>query len=513
MGMNSSRFKPEIYFRLIHPLMSVSVSVTGVLAVIWLVGANFGIAAPRTGTILAVLFAPILEAVVGNILYRERAGIANRVRELILYLIVLYLLLSIARPGPFVERFMPTLAQVMPVIAATVAWLIAYVFHDRLRGRESLLQAYHGKNGAVLRRAVLERQHDMALTVGHLRKARGLMAGLFALQVVLLLLAHLDFLETSAIREGGGAFVMLIFYGVSAIATIGNLNTFIQEYAANGEGLPVPLRFHRRRSLAAAALIVLVIILSFALSRNESILPIEAIGDFFRWFASLFERDVEFAPEPPPPQQTPQQPIPPEMLELLEQGEDQRPPLWLRILARLLERLALGALIVGGAVLLFGPLFSPAFRKALKEFRPRPFLQELLRNLRRRMRIIGRLIRSGFWRRRRRPEDETEEQTEANEAWRESQWKPGLRKRRQMDRVVQVFVDVTRWGEKRGLRYTRNQAATEYLRAVAVLRPERYADAHAVADTFCEARFSRHLLTRVQMREYVVAAKRITATE
>jgi len=346
----------------------------------------------------------------------------------------------------------------MPIIAAAIAWLIAYVFHDRLRGRESLLQAYHGKTGAELRRAVLDRQHDMALTVGHLRKARGLMGALFVLQVVLLLLAHLDF-----VRESAGAFVMIV--------------------------------------------------LSFALSRNESILPIEAIGDFFRWFASLFERDVDLELEPPRVEETPQQQLPPEMMELLEQTEDRQPPLWLRIIARLLERLAIGALIVGGVVLLFGPLFSPAFRKALKEFRPRPFLQELLRNLRRRMRIIGRLIRSGFWRRRRRPEDETEEHAEANEAWRERQWKPGIRKQRQMDRVVRVFVDVTRWGEKRGLRYTRNQAATEYLRAVAVLRPERYTDAHAVADTFCEARFSRHLLTRAQMREYVVAAKRITATE
>ena len=58
--MNSSRFKPELYRSVIHPLMSISVASTGVVATIWLVGANVGLTGPRTGTVIAVIFATIL---------------------------------------------------------------------------------------------------------------------------------------------------------------------------------------------------------------------------------------------------------------------------------------------------------------------------------------------------------------------------------------------------------------------------------------------------------------------
>ncbi|MFW5737323.1 MAG: DUF4129 domain-containing protein [Spirochaetota bacterium] len=510
--MSSSQHKAEIYRVLIHPAMSIAIATTSVLSLIWLVNVNIGVAAPRAGTIAAVLLAPILEAVVGNILFRERAGIGNRVRELVLFLAVLYAVFSAVRGGPFGRRFEPSADQILPMLAATVAWLIAFVFHNRLRGREALLRSFHGLHGAELRHAVLERQHEMAITVRAMRKARGLIGGLFVTLCMLAVLATLDPLDVSVLRPGSGAFAMLVLYGIASIVIIGSLNAFIEEYAANGEGLAVPLRLQRRRSVLAAVLIVAVLVLAFALSRAQAILPIEAIGDFFRWLAGLFESDrlpAEAPPfQPPPPDQTL-----PDVSEMFGELEPTEPPLWIRIVAELLARVARTALIVGGLALLVAPLFSANFRRALKSFKPRQFIVELFRNLRRRLRILARFLRHGLRGRRRGEAAGEDPDDRSPDAWREKQWKPTLRKRMQMDHVVQVFVSVTRWGHKHGLDYHRSEAAREYLRRVAELRPEHYADAVFVAETFCEARFSRHLVPRAKMREYGQAAKRIAGSD
>ena len=446
----------------------------------------------------------------GNILFKQRMGIGNRVRELAIYLIVLYVIYSLVRSGPLLDRFLPSLDQILPLLAVAGGWMVAFAFHNRLRGREHLLRIFHGAEGPELRRRVLDHQHEMALTVHQLRRARGLIGSIFIALCTLAVLATLDLLGTSVLRAGSGAFVFLVLYGVSSIAAIGSLNTFIEEYAANGEGLSVPLRFQRRRSIVASAIIVLVLVLAFALSRNESILPVEAIGDFFRWLASLFNRERELDVAPPQLQQSPDTEPPPSMRDIIP-VEDREPPLWLRIIARLMERLAITAAIIGGAVLIFGPLFSPAFREALKQLKPKQFILELFRNLQRRLRVVRRLLRNSLRRRRRQRGEEQEPLPAESESWRETQWRPNLRKRRQMDRVVQVFVHITHWGRRHNISYSPTQGAREYLRLVAELYPEHYQDAVFVADTFCEARFSRHLVPRTTMREYAQAAKRITS--
>ncbi|TVQ26002.1 MAG: DUF4129 domain-containing protein [Spirochaetaceae bacterium] len=485
--------------------MSVSVSVTAVLASLWLASAIVGLASPGVGVVAVVLLAALVEATVGNLLYRERAGIANRVRELIIYLLVVYLVASLWRPGPLSGRFEPALAQIVPVAAAGFAWLIAFVFHNRLRGREALLRAFHAKYDDELRHAVLDRQHDMTLTVAELRQARKLIGGFFFVLCLLAVLGSFDFMPDQVPATAAGAFVLLVLYGVTAIATMGALNIFMEEYAANGEGIAVPVRFGRRRAILVTVLIVGVFALAFALSRTQSLLPLDAIARFFEWLSSLFTREgAEREAVDLPRFEAPG--LNPALAELIAQSEEYQPPLWLRLLVRLVQRLFVAALIVGAIVLVFGPLFSPAFRDALRRFRPGDFLRDLLSRWRLRWRVLKRLLRIG---RRRSRADDAERTDTDRPVGRDALWKPSLRKRRQMDRVVAVFVSVTAWGARHGLPYRRSEAAHDYLGRIAALYPQTYPDARTVADIFCEARFSRQIVSFAQMREYAQAAKRI----
>jgi hypothetical protein len=82
-----------------------------------------------------------------------------------------------------------------------------------------------------------------------------------------------------------------------------------------------------------------------------------------------------------------------------------------------------------------------------------------------------------------------------------------------MDRVVAIFASVAKWGSRHGIPYVRTLAATEYLRRIATLRPEHYADTRLLADVFSRARFSREMVPRSEMSSYITAAKRITRSE
>ncbi len=512
--MNSLRSRPELYRSVIHPLMSISISVTGILAFSWMVSTLLNQGAPRFVTIIGIVLAGVLEAVAGNILYKERAGIGNRVRELIMYLIVAYGALSITRPGPVAERFEPGFAQIPGMIAIALCWLVAFAFHNRLRGREALLRTFSGKRGEALRRAVLDRQHDMALTVGHLRKARKIITSLFVVLCVLGIFATFEFMPTEALTAASGAFVMLVLYGISSISVAGALNSFIEEYAANGEGLAIPARMGRRRGALVVIIVSTAVVLGFALSRSESLLPIEIFGRFFEWLGSLFAREPaeQTVTEMPPP---PQADLPPDVLQELRDMEPVVPPLWVRLLATILRRAVLAAAIVIGVVLVFGPLLSPSFRKGLGEIKPRAFLKRLWSLLRTRWRMLKhalRLFARGGWRRSRRS-GEGAEQDGSLGRHAGARWKPSIRKRRQMDRVVAVFASVAKWGGRHGVPYVHSLAASEYLRRIATLRPEHYADTKVLSDVFARARFSQELIGRSEMSAYFAAAKRVTRSE
>ncbi len=505
--MNSLSSRAEFYRSLIHPLMSIGVSVSGALALGWLISTLVGQGAPRVETVIAVVLAGIVEAVAGNLLYQERAGIGNRVRELLIYLLVVYAVLSLLGSGPLAERFAPGWGQIPALILVGLCWTIAFVFHNRLRGREALLRTFAGRHGPQLRSAVIDCQHDMALTVGELRRARSLIGGFFVLLCIVTLLGTFEFMPTEQLVPASGAFVTLVLYGIVSVWVIGALNIFIEEYAANGEGLAVPLRLGRRRGVLVALIILLVFVTAFVVSSEEGILPLEAIGDFFRWLGNLLRREreplespLEQVPESPPP-------LPPDVMEQLSGMEPVLPPLWIRLLASLIRRVVVYTAVVLGAVLLFGPLFSASFRKGLRELNLRHSLKRLVSVLRTRWRILKHLLQCSLRRSQRPSLAEREEPAPASGS---RSWKPSIRKRRQMSRVVSVFVSITRWGKTHGVPYGRTLAATEYLRAVATLYPEHYADTQTLARIFGEARFSRHLVSISRMREYVGAAKRIT---
>ncbi len=450
--MKSSSPRPELFRTLLHPAISVTVSTSAVLAALSLMARLAGVSGPRGLTVAAVIVAPLVEAAVGNLLYSERAGIGNRVRELVIYLLLAYAVFSLVRPGPFAARFVPSSVQALPLIAAGIAWLHAFAIHNRLRGREGLLRAFHGKHGDLLRHALMDRQHEMALTVRELSRAQATVVGGFLFLCGLAVVAATGIFTAGNLPASSWAFILLCANGAVSALALGALNTFVDEYAANGVGLGVPFRFQRRRLVIGLVVVLAALAGAFALSRRESLLPLESLAAFFRWFGGLFDRERAPLLPQPTPQQT-SSPAQDEMLRRMPAGmEPTEPALWIRLPAQLVRRLVVAGVSAAIAVLIFGPLFSPAFRTGLKQIRPGQMLKALLSRFRRHATVLTWWFRAGVrrWFRGRRAETLArgvdERPFEAGAAATEPKWRPSILKRRQMDRVVAVFAAVAKWG-------------------------------------------------------------------
>jgi hypothetical protein len=509
--MSSSSDRPELFRNIFHPAMSVACASLATLSTIYLFAALLGLPGPRPLTVAGVILAAFVEAAVGNILFRERAGFGNRFRELVIFLLLFYVLFSLSGSGPIAARFTPGGNQLLPLLALAVTWSNAFSLHNRLRGREGLLRTFAGKHADELRRALIDRQHDMALTVREMRAARGGIAGTVLLLSVVAVVTASGVIPASELPAGGAAFVLFLAYSLVAIMTIGVINMFIEEYAAHGDGLRVPLRFHRRRFISATVVVVTVAAVAFGLSRRSSLLPFDSIVAFFRWLGSLFDRDRSL----PPPEvfqgTSAQENRYQHYMEMHEGWEPTVPPLWLRMLLEFLRRLGIAVAAAAASILIFGPLFSPAFREGITRIRPRQFARELWHRFVRRMRVLGRWLRSRGSRRRAPalPGGEPGARTPPQSR---SRWRPGVAKRRQMDRVVAVFVSITKWGAEHGLRYRHSEAAGEYLSRVATVRAELFTEFVLCREVFWEARYSRHVVPLRRMREYVRAARRITGS-
>lgn len=506
--MSSSFPKPELYRLVVHPAVSVSVSTTTVLAGVLLLSRMAG-SGPAAITIAAVILAPLVEASVGNLLFQERAGLGNRARELVIYVLLVYAAASMLRPARLVDRFVPSPDQLVPVAASAVAWFQAFGIHTRMRGREGLLRRFGGKSGTELRHALVERQHDMALTVRELKAMR---AAILSSTVLIGSLATAAALVPGVgLPIGSAAFAAVFLNVVAALVSLALTHGFIDEYEANGAGLSVPYTYQRRRLVVAALLVGLTGIGALLLSRPGDLLPFERIVAFFRWLISLFEpRESD-----PISLEFPRQVNNPMGFELLRRQllarEEVVAPLWMRMFAVMLRRLAIAIGVATGIALVFGPLLSRDFRNGVSKLSLQRILRNLSRRFRRRFVILVRWLRS----RRRAKPDRAPEPVQVVETVSDSGrigWRPGVMKRRQMDRAVAVFLTIAGWGAARGVSYHRSLGAQEYLAELAAVVPKCSEDLQFCRQVFWLARYSRIYVTRKRMRAFIAAAKRVTAT-
>jgi hypothetical protein len=447
-----------------------------------------------------LIVAAVEEAVMGNLLFKERASFVARVRELALLLALVfgYLFISFGVRSSVGFRVTPEL--IYPLTATVLQWLFSHGIHSALRERELLLNALTAKRGAALRHTLRDSSYQAGLTIRVLRNVK---AGIVAFQFLVIAL-----LITAAVlkrQPASGGTLVIALHTIGGLLVLGMLNSFEEQQLLLGSGNPLPLALERRKLLFCLVILGIAAAAVILAARNASLLPLSALIALLRRLASLFRL-----------------PVGPGLSEALQNAliERQRYYQAMRLsqplppapgpLALLMVEAARRLLrtLLGTAVFLFlvSPLLSRDFVERLRELRPFAALWKRL-NL-----LLGFALR--FWLRflrwlrfpRRQAgltvEEEGRLPAESRSGMAKTQ-KLSVRKRVQMNRVQRAFLTLIRWGEKRGVSYAIFLTPLEYSQKLAAAIHADLEKLSYVVDVFEEVMFSAHLVASASIARYM----------
>jgi hypothetical protein len=506
MSSSISRRTLRLHSSLVHPLLAIFVPLTFLLSAdqllrLLLPGVSWF---PRYVAPL-LLAAGVEEAVMGNLLFKERASFLTRVRELVLLLAIvfgaLFILLGL-RSGQGL-RLSPLL--IYPLAATMLQWFLTHGIHTGLRERELLMSALTGKHGAGLRHSLRDSSYQAGLTM---RVLGNIKTGIIIFQIQIF--AALIVAALLQRRPPLGGSLVVALHTIGGLLAIGVLNGFKEQQLLMGSGVPLPVSLEKRRVLFCLSILAVASALVVLAARNVSLLPLSALIALLGRLASLFHFPVR-----PGFGQALQNALI-ERQHLYEAMRSAQPPPVpspiALLIAEAVRRLFRTLLGTGLFLFLVYPLLSKEFIDRLKEIRPLAALRSRLRTLAafalrfrlhvlHRLRWLRRLLVSG-----RRSglsvEDEPEESGHP-ERRRIKTRRPSVRKRLQMSRVQRAFLDLTRWGGQMGVPYAFYLTAGEYTRQLCAAVPEGTGRLACVVDVFEEVMYSTHLVASAQVARYM----------
>jgi hypothetical protein len=483
----------------VHPLISILIPLLFLLSVDQLLRVLF----PHI-TLFPRHLAPLLivggveEALMGNLLFKERASFVARIRELCLLLAVSfgYLFILLAMKSDRGLHLSPVL--VYPLTAVLLQWLLSNGIHSGLREREILLDALAGKEGAVLRHSMRDSSYQAGLVV---RVLRNIKAGAIVFQILIVAL-----LITVAVLKRQPSFrvgLLVSLHALGGILGVGLLRTFEQQQLLLGSGIPVPLALERRRVLFSISLLAIAAGLVIVVARDASLLPLAALIALLRKIASLFH----FVGGPGLAEAMQNTLLNRQSYYdalRLSQPAPVAGPLAL-LLVELLRRLFVTLLGTGLFLFLVFPLLSQDFLNRLRELKPlQAFWTKLLALLGSSVRLWLRFL---HWLRLSRQQailkvDEERDAGIGSRRIRTRARRLSVRKRVQMSRVQRAFLALTKWGEAQGVPYFFFFTPLEYSEKLIAAIPTGAGQLTYVVEVFEEVMFSSHLVASSRTSRY-----------
>jgi hypothetical protein len=499
-----SFFIGNLYLRLqratVHPLMALFMPLLSVLSLDAILRALLPILPSPPALFLPFLLVTALEeVVVGNILFKERASLWARLRELLLMLIIALLCLRLLHLfSVHVERFMQW-KILYPLSLVLLQWLSSAAVHSGLREREILLSALAGKRDSALAHAFRDSSLQAAVVLKSMRNIKGLALFYQGLLFCLLIVAAIR-----GIPLGSWVKWTSFLQAAYGLLYIGLINNFVENQLLLGEGIAVPLQMERRRALFIVSLLAAGVLFVLLAARETSLLPLSVLLAFLERLARLFR--IRMDPRWVRP-----------LLTILEERRRyyellNRFPAFKTGSANLLILLVLEilrrALVTAFAVALFifvtAPLLSESFLQSLRERRPLAFLRRKLRAfavacLRLLLAVLN------WWRsldqsKQRHPAERTL-LPEKHRSRRPKQ-QIALRKRIQMSRVLKAFLQLLKWGESRGVHYYPSNAPHEYALRLEAAIPRSESTLTIVIEILEEVLFSPRLVAAQRVDRY-----------
>ncbi len=494
----------------LHPLLSLFIPFFFLLSLSEIISTIFGTAFSIPPIFyLSLLVVGLEEVIVGNILYKEKIAGWERIREVVYILVCAAVVLLLLQRGSLRQRLeaLQGILNIYMGVCILLQWLLTAKVHTSLRNREILLTALREKRGENLKHALRESSELAVIALSNLKQVKRIII-FFQVITFALLLGLFAF----GVRTGALLVVTVLCHALVGVVFTFILNNAIQDQFLFGEGIFVDSIFQRRRFVYAALIIITVMLLVVSLARQTSILPLSIFQPFLDWLAGLFAPKGRTALRLP---RTGSRSNRMDLSKLLSQLP-RKPSMIveiLRILIAVLGRIILLGLGILFLFFLFSPLLSNYFKAMLRRLHP-------LKVLWRRMRALGSYVAGLFkdlfaWiRSPGRDKVKFRKKTKAGNRWRRLKIrKPGLLKRLEIGRILKAFMQLIRWGKRRGIEYKPYIAPLEYANIVSEKFPARRGFLEESMEIMEEALFSPSVLPRQKVKRYLNLIKMIIKGE
>lgn len=448
---------------------------------------------------LFVLLAGIEEVVTGNILFEERVGSLDRVREPFYLLAAAGLVLLLFERGPLLARPAGMLRPEIVYLGVLILleWVIGWRIHQGLRDRELLEAAFENKEGTALQ-GVLRDNAELAraaiAAVPQVKQTIFVFQGLAFAAVVALFAA--------GVRIPAATTALFLLHALGGIAAVAVLNNAAEDQLLSAEGVSLPPFYRRRRLIYVLAIIAAAVLAVALYARRTSLLPLDLFEPLLAWLARLFDRRRQMRPFPMPSPGARRPEI--DLLRRLNL-EDTGPSALLellRFLLRVIGNVVRVILLAALAYFLIAPLASPTLRRRVRALRPLAFARDQVRRL---LRVLADMVRDILGWLRRPAGGRPRERTGSRRSWhrRLRLRRRGLFKAWEMGTVLRAYVRLLRWGERQGVRFRLPIAPREYLDLVARARPEQAAALGEAGAILEESLYSPRRAGRERIQRYL----------
>ena len=229
----------------LHPLIALAIpffflfSVAQILVA--LAGGVFRPSVLMTGLMLTAGLEGVL---LGNILYRERVGGWERIREIIYLMVAVFLVVYFTRPGTYRQRWetMQSLRVIYMLLVVLFQWLMTVRIHSTLRARELLLASLKGKAGPRLKHALRANAEMASVSYASLRRVRGTILFLQVVVFAVLLLFYFFRVPVTTALVAAA-----LAHGVAGLLFLFVVNTAGQDQLLFADGVTVSSAYQRKR--------------------------------------------------------------------------------------------------------------------------------------------------------------------------------------------------------------------------------------------------------------------------
>lgn len=468
-------------------------------------------------TVLRLLFTPLspfalavtvffqFEAVMSTISIAKNPSTSagKRIRELFVVLGVSIAVFMYI--GGYIQAGVYNVLQ-FPVIYSLVltlaAWLTTIWMHKKLKAREAFLRILIGKRGrAALQEAARSASSESGEAEEGVRRFRKAVVALSVLSMLLY-----TFMRATGTEEFVTQTRLLIVLLAGAALAVMGANGFLWENDALIQGVSGAAKSLGRRYRWTFLLTALVVFASVPLAGEDPIVPPSVIDEFMRRVTNqerriegqidtdaLFRERRRLETEAPPGERQTMGPA------TVNQQRTQE-------IARLIGLTLGGALALGILYFLIKPLFSREARERLGNLSLRRVLTRLRNAVRDGWRAFIGALRELFHSSGRAMHDARRAVQNLRESIRERQRVAsrarGGERRREVGKLLRIYIKLSRWGEKAGYSYQTWMGPYYYCDRLAAMVPAHADDLKAAGTMFEALVYGRHTAQPAQIEEF-----------